>query len=186
MTIRRRVARWFSKAACAQAHARSCAPTTTHARTHTHTVKYVTRFAFPRQQWFRERTSILRYTYIACLVTINTQLCFTVSFDCMEVLFRYEFLKAVLLKIQVFWVVTPCLWDSSSRRFEGQLYGWLQSQAVFSSLTARSLKALETCVTTETARQKTRRLEALEVLFGNKVPDSAEQQRCQDMDVILD
>jgi len=25
-------------------------------------------FAFPRQQWLRERTSMLRYTYIACLV----------------------------------------------------------------------------------------------------------------------
>jgi hypothetical protein len=26
--------------------------------------------AFPRQQWLRERASILRYTYIACLVFI--------------------------------------------------------------------------------------------------------------------
>jgi len=26
------------------------------------------RIAIPRQQWLRERASILRYTYIACLV----------------------------------------------------------------------------------------------------------------------
>ena len=35
---------------------------------HTHTQEFVTRIAFLRQQWFRERTSVLRYTYIACLV----------------------------------------------------------------------------------------------------------------------
>jgi hypothetical protein len=28
-----------------------------------------TLIAFPQQQWFRERASVLRYTYIACLVT---------------------------------------------------------------------------------------------------------------------
>jgi hypothetical protein len=41
-----------------------------HARTrkHAHTDQYVMLFAFPQQQWFRERTSMLRYTYIACLV----------------------------------------------------------------------------------------------------------------------
>ena len=26
---------------------------------------------FPRQQWSHERVSMLRYTYIACLVTVN-------------------------------------------------------------------------------------------------------------------
>jgi hypothetical protein len=30
--------------------------------------EYVTYFAFPRQQCLRERASMLRYTYIACLV----------------------------------------------------------------------------------------------------------------------
>ena len=30
--------------------------------------EYVTLVAFPLQQWLHERTSILRYTYIACLV----------------------------------------------------------------------------------------------------------------------
>jgi hypothetical protein len=41
-------------------------------RAHTHTPihKYVTLTAFPQQKWFRERASILRYTYIACLVQI--------------------------------------------------------------------------------------------------------------------
>jgi hypothetical protein len=40
----------------------------THTHTHTHTEKYVILIAFPRQQWFHERASVLRYTYIACLV----------------------------------------------------------------------------------------------------------------------
>jgi hypothetical protein len=35
--------------------------------TDTHS-EYVTLIAFPRQQWLRERASVLRYTYIACLV----------------------------------------------------------------------------------------------------------------------
>ena len=29
--------------------------------------KYVIIFAFPRQQWFREHASVLRYTYVHCL-----------------------------------------------------------------------------------------------------------------------
>jgi hypothetical protein len=45
---------------------RSQAPAYTHA--HSHTDKCVIFIAFPLQQWFRERASILRYTYIACLV----------------------------------------------------------------------------------------------------------------------
>jgi hypothetical protein len=36
--------------------------------THTHTHKHVRLTAFPRQQWFRERAWILRYTYAACLL----------------------------------------------------------------------------------------------------------------------
>ena len=41
-----------------------------HPRTlkHAHTDQYVRLVAFPQQQWFRERASLLRYTYIACLV----------------------------------------------------------------------------------------------------------------------
>jgi hypothetical protein len=35
--------------------------------TDTHSV-YVILIAFPRQQWLRERASILRYTYVSCLV----------------------------------------------------------------------------------------------------------------------
>jgi hypothetical protein len=47
--------------------------TRTHARTHTHKniEQYVIFIAFPLQQLFRERASVLRYTYIACLVLIN-------------------------------------------------------------------------------------------------------------------
>ena len=42
-----------------------------HARTrrHVHTGQYVILIAFPQQQWFHERASTLRYTYIAYLVT---------------------------------------------------------------------------------------------------------------------
>ena len=32
--------------------------------------EYVILIAFPRQQWLRERASMLRYTYIACIVNI--------------------------------------------------------------------------------------------------------------------
>jgi hypothetical protein len=41
-----------------------------HARTrkHAHRNQYVILIAFPQQQWFRERASVLRCTYIACLV----------------------------------------------------------------------------------------------------------------------
>jgi hypothetical protein len=76
---------WISKATCAQAHDRAQARVPTHtnthtsthattyerAQTHTHTQKYVVLVAFLRQQWFRECTSILRYTYIACLVILR-------------------------------------------------------------------------------------------------------------------
>jgi hypothetical protein len=85
MTLWRREVCWVSKATCAQAHSRARAPSLhphTHAlthmlaltrarartHTHTHTHKCVILIAFPLQQWFRERASLLRYAYIACLV----------------------------------------------------------------------------------------------------------------------
>ena len=37
-------------------------------REHAHTDQCVILLAFLQQQWFRERASMLRYTYIACLV----------------------------------------------------------------------------------------------------------------------
>ena len=44
----------------------------THTRAHPHTLahaaKYVILIAFPQQHLFRERASVLRYTYIVCLV----------------------------------------------------------------------------------------------------------------------
>ena len=71
MTIRRMfVACWISKATRAQAHARASAPTRT--RTHTRTQNYVILIAVPRQLRFRERASVLRYTYIACLLVITS------------------------------------------------------------------------------------------------------------------
>ena len=54
------VAYWISK------HAQACASTSTRACVHTHT--HTNMYCFPRQQWFRERASVLPYTYIAFLV----------------------------------------------------------------------------------------------------------------------
>jgi hypothetical protein len=47
-----RVAYWISKATCTDAHSH----------------KYVILIAFPRQQWLRERSSMLRCTYIVCFL----------------------------------------------------------------------------------------------------------------------
>ena len=65
-----RVACWISKATCTYAHAHAHALGYPHARTrkHAHTGQYVILIAFPQQQWFRERASVLRYTYIVCIV----------------------------------------------------------------------------------------------------------------------
>jgi hypothetical protein len=41
-----------------------------HAGTQAHAYQLIMRTAFPQQQWFRERASVLRYTYIVCLVPI--------------------------------------------------------------------------------------------------------------------
>jgi hypothetical protein len=32
-------------------------------------LQYAIHITFPRQQWLRERATVLRYTYIACLVS---------------------------------------------------------------------------------------------------------------------
>ena len=48
---------WIGKATCTCAHA--------------HRDQYVTLIAFPLQQRFRERTSSLRYKYVASFVTVN-------------------------------------------------------------------------------------------------------------------
>jgi len=39
-----------------------------HTHTHTHLEEYEILIAFPLQQWLRESASLLRYTYIACVV----------------------------------------------------------------------------------------------------------------------
>ena len=83
------MAYWISKRTRSQTHARLHANThaRTHAQTHTHMLtnarthaeKYVILIAFPQQQWLRERVSVMRYTYIACLVTlINVHFILTV------------------------------------------------------------------------------------------------------------
>ena len=54
-----------------QSHTRSYTHLPKRARAHTHThSKYVILIAFPLQIWFRERSSLLRYTYIVCLVML--------------------------------------------------------------------------------------------------------------------
>ena len=64
MTLWRRVACWIIKATRAQTQCRARAPTPTPQPPHT----YVIHIASPRQKWLRERASVLRYTYIACVV----------------------------------------------------------------------------------------------------------------------
>ena len=79
MAISRRDACWISKATRAQVHTSDLIPTTTqasplqrmYARTHAHTeAKYLRLIAFPRQRWFLERASVLRCTYVACIVSL--------------------------------------------------------------------------------------------------------------------
>jgi hypothetical protein len=54
--------------------------THTHARAHT----YVILNAFQRQYYFRERASLLRYTYIACLVSLLVTNTATVATPCLH------------------------------------------------------------------------------------------------------
>ena len=44
-------------------HASGCARPRTRTHTHARTYKYLIFIAVPRQQWFRERASLLCYTY---------------------------------------------------------------------------------------------------------------------------
>ena len=67
MTIWRHIVRWISKATCPQAYTIVHAPIHTHKSANTHT-EYVILTDFPRQQWLRERASMLRYTYIVLLL----------------------------------------------------------------------------------------------------------------------
>ena len=63
-----RFARWITKA------------------TNTHS-EYVILITFPVQQWLLERAPVLRYTYIACLLTVillDQQACIVIKFDCID------------------------------------------------------------------------------------------------------
>jgi hypothetical protein len=42
--------------------------------------EYVILIAFPRQQWLRERASMLRYTYVACVVILIRHISIRPSF----------------------------------------------------------------------------------------------------------
>ena len=72
MTILQRVACWISKATRGQAHAgaraHTCASTHSPTCAHAHSQKCLILIASPWQEWFRERASLLRYTYIGFLV----------------------------------------------------------------------------------------------------------------------
>jgi hypothetical protein len=65
-----RFACWISKATCT--HARACTPSRTwylHARTHAHTHRQIhNTYCFFMAKIIRERASVLRYMYIACVV----------------------------------------------------------------------------------------------------------------------
>ena len=58
---------WISKITRTYTLARMHSPTLAH----THT-EYVTRIAFPQQQRLRELATVLRCTYIACLVSYSS------------------------------------------------------------------------------------------------------------------
>ena len=64
MTIRRRVACWISKATHAWAHSLPCS----HTHTHTHT-EICNIYCFLTATMIRERVSVLRCTFIVCLVS---------------------------------------------------------------------------------------------------------------------
>jgi hypothetical protein len=57
------------RAELARLYARMRTHTRSATHTHAHTEQYVILIAFPQQQSFRKRGSVLRYTYISCLVT---------------------------------------------------------------------------------------------------------------------
>ena len=62
----------------ARLHAHAHAPGT---HTHAHTDQYVILIACLQQQWLRERATMLRYTYIACLVYLRTAINFPYSIN---------------------------------------------------------------------------------------------------------
>ena len=82
--------------ACTRSHA--MVPTCTHASAGTHRpIRHRLFVAFPQQQWLRERVSMLRYTYIACIV-LNTRC------DSHEVpTSANEFLAIISVCIHKFW-----------------------------------------------------------------------------------
>ena len=84
MAIWRRFACWIRKATRAQTHStsRGSTPTRTHTHSLAHTYNYVWRIAFPLQQWFRERASLLRY--IACLVKRACVVIVRVFYECLR------------------------------------------------------------------------------------------------------
>ena len=109
MTIRQDVECWLNKVTSAQAQACTRAPTTLPSHTHTHTQKYVTLFAFPRQQWFRERASVL-YVLRAFPIMVGacaqqlrkTSSCLSVRFLCSD------FHWTVFLKFHILGLLSHC------------------------------------------------------------------------------
>ena len=86
---RMRYAFWICRSARAHAHSRTHVPI--RAYTHTQAEKYLIPFAFPRQQWFLERASILCYRYIACRVLFNViQLGMTYCALALSLVFRLQ------------------------------------------------------------------------------------------------
>ena len=99
-----RVAYWISKAICTYAHAHTHTPEYPYARTHkyAHTNQYVILIALPQQQWFRERASVLCYTYIDCLVFLPLFLSTVPSYAFQgQVFFSSPLSRAVLGLTQV-------------------------------------------------------------------------------------
>jgi hypothetical protein len=81
----------------------STPPPPKHTHTHTHTQTYVILIVFPLQQWFRKRTSMLRYTYIACLVYVLFYVLTTFNILRLRVINRTVLQASVTEHIMILW-----------------------------------------------------------------------------------
>ena len=84
--------------------------------TNTHS-EYVTLIAFPLQQWSQEHTSVLRYTYIGCIVTYFNPLlrytyigCIATSFS---PLLRYTYIGCIFTYFNLLFFLFPLIFFPS-------------------------------------------------------------------------
>ena len=81
--------------------------TRTHTHARAHTQKRAIVIYFVRQMWFRERVSILRYTYVACLVAVY-----------ILIMARIQKRKQSLLNVTLTFAVSDQLWINLTLKFK--------------------------------------------------------------------